>query len=270
MRRANPYLVERAFVVLVMLLSVAGFWNIYFGRGADPGGHHHLHVVVIFAWLSLLLAQLVLLANGSNASHRTVGLGVLAMGPMLVASTALLAVHSAHKGLVSGQGDFLIVQNVMGTLELAAIIVAAFVMRRRRKLHGAFLLGTAIFFMGIALFFALISFVPMFRIEGPETFYRFQTAGVAGRYACLAVGLAFFLRDWRNGWPLLLVSSFFSVNEAINAALARNDLLQPLTAFVGSLDQALVFAGVFVAMAAMLGATGVLAGRQRPVALPAG
>ena len=116
---------------------------------------------------------------------------MLVAGPLLVATTAMLAVHSAHKGVVSGEGDFLIVRNVMATLELGLLIFLAFLLKNRRKLHGSLLLSTTILFMGIALFFAMISFVPQFRIEGPETFYRFQMAAITGQVICLAVGFCF-------------------------------------------------------------------------------
>lgn len=65
------------------------------------------------------------------------GLAVLIIAPLIFATTALLTVHSAHKGLVSGQGDALIVQNVMVTLELGMLILLAFVLRKHRLLHGA-------------------------------------------------------------------------------------------------------------------------------------
>lgn len=111
---------------------------------------------------------------------------------------------SAHKGVVSGEGDFLVVRNVGVALELGLLILLAFVLRRRRILHGSLLLSTTLLFMGIALFFTLISFVPQYRIEGPETFYRFATAGMAAQATSLVAGLLFFVRDFRNGWPFAL------------------------------------------------------------------
>jgi hypothetical protein len=171
---------------------------------------------------------------------------------LLVATTALLSVHSAHKGVVSGQGEILIVQNVMGTLELGFIILLAFVLKKRRKLHGAFLLSTAILFMGIALFFTLISFVPQFKIEGTETFYRFATAAATARYICLFIGLLFFLKDRRSGWALLLVSSFFILNDYINTLLIKHNFIQLLTEFVGSFNELITFLGSFIVLLILL------------------
>lgn len=153
----------------------------------------------------------------------------------------------------------------MGTLQLGLLILLAFVLRRRRALHGAFLLGTAIAFLGIALFFSLIGFVPAFRIEGPETFHRFASAAATGQAVCLAVGLLFVIKDRRHGWPLLLAAAFFPLNEGVRAFLASRDLIGPLTEFVGALDPTATFVGslaVFLALLAVF-VVGVPAAQSR-------
>lgn len=260
MKSSGQYLLEHVFLSLVFVVSVAGFWTVYVGPDASPNPFHHLHVASNFTWLLLLFLQLTLIRRGRHQDHRALGLAVYIVGPLLVATTAMLSVHSAHKGLVSGKGDFLIVQNVMGTLELALLIVAAFVLRKRRQLHGAFLLSTAILFLGIALFFALISFVPAFRIEGPETFHRFQSAAITGQAVCLVVGLLFVIKDFRNGWPYLLAAVFFLVNEVIRVVLDRRDLLPGLTEVVGSMSPSATFVAAFVVVLVSIAATG--AGRR--------
>jgi hypothetical protein len=249
-------------LLAAMVLTITGFWDLYLEPGSDPNRFHHAHVLTTSVWLSLLLYQRNLVRDKRYHEHRKVGLAVLGLAPLLVSTVALLSVHSAQKGLASGEGDFLIVQNVGVTLELAFLIVLAFILRKRRKLHGALLLSTAMLFMGIALFFTLISFVPPFRIEGPETFYRFATAGAASRYLCLAIGCFFFVRDWKNGWPLLLAGSFFSLNEMIRGLLETRSLLAPLTEFVGSLSQPFTFVASFASMLAVLAATGLLSNGQ--------
>lgn len=262
MKNLDRYFFEYLLLAIVMALSIAGFWNLYYGADSRPNLHHHLHVATNFAWLFMLWFQLRLVGKGNYAEHRKVGQLVLILAPLLVASTALLSVHSAHRGLVSGGGDFLIVQNVMVTLELGLIVLLAFVLRKRRKLHGAFMLSTAILFMGIALFFTLIGFVPQFRIEGPETFHRFASAGIFSQSVCVAVGLLFFIKDLRNGWPFLLVGSFFFLNEFIKSLLAGQDMIEPLTEVVGSMSQPLTFIASFAVVFALLAATGIRSARR--------
>lgn len=255
MKRANHYRLEFGLIAAVILIMVLGFWDIYFGADADAQPHHHLHLMTVFLWIGLLLTQLSLMANGSRKAHRKLGLAVLVAGPLLIATSAMLAVHSAHKGVASGEGDFLIVQNIMGTLELGLLIFLAFLLKNRRKLHGSLLLSTTIVFMGIALFFVLIGFVPQFKIEGPETFYRFQSAAITGQVICVAAGLLFFIRDRRNGWPFLAAGVGFFLNEAIRSLLTSFGLIDPLTELVGRMSQPLTFIAIFVLMFLLLAAT---------------
>jgi hypothetical protein len=262
MKILKAYSFEYLLVVVVTLLSIAGFWNIFFGSDAKPTRYQVLHVISVFVWLSILLIQLSLIGNKRYLNHKRVGLSVLFFGPMLFASTALLAVHSAHKGVISGEGDALFVQNVMGTLELGFLILMAFIFKKRRAVHGAFMLSTAVLFMGIALFFALLGWVPMFKIEGPETFYRFGTAALTGLVISLLVGVLFFLKDRRNGWPILLAGSFLLLNNVINGLLSNYDLVQPLTEFVGSFSELLAFIGAFTVLLVLLTLTGIVEKRD--------
>jgi hypothetical protein len=262
MGRAGHYRLEFGLIAAVILIMVLGFWDIYFGADADAQPHHHLHLTTAFIWIGLLAYQLSLIAGRNREMHRKVGLAVLGAGPLLVATTAMLAVHSAHKGVVSGEGDMLIVQNVMATIELGLLIFLAFLFKKRRKLHGSLVLSTTIVFMGIALFFALISFVPQYRIEGPETFYRFALAGITGQVICLAVGLLFFIRDRRNGWPFLAAALCFPLNDVIQLVLTKSELIGPLTELVGSMSKPLTFVAAFALLFSLLAATALPAVRQ--------
>lgn len=265
MKSLRAYPLESLLVGATTLLTIAGFWNIYFGPESDASPYHHLHVATNLIWLLLLICQLALIGNSNYSAHRRMGLFVLVAAPLLVASATLLSVESARKGLASGQGDFMIVQNVMGTLELALIIILAFALRRRRQLHASFLVSTALLFMGIAMFFSLIGFVPGFKIEGPETFHRFGKAGTTIQYASLAIGFLLFAKNPRYGWPFLLVGSFFLLNEFVKSSLTQRDLIQPLTEIVGSTNQPLAFVGSLATLLTFLAATGILkTGSRRP------
>jgi len=180
---------------------------------------------------------------------------VLIVGPLLVATTAALSVLSAQRGIASGEGDALIVQNVMVALQLSLLMLLSFLFKKRRALHRSFLFGTLILFGGIALFFALLSFVPMLKIEGPETFYRFGIAAVSGLVICLGAGVLMFATDPKTRWPYLLAAGFFIFNEAINQTLINFNLISPATEIVGSLNPALIFALVFAIQLSLLAST---------------
>jgi len=243
---------EIALLMLVILVSIAGFWQLFLGPDAEPGGVHYLHLVTSLLWLALLLVQLVNIERKRFSRHRSIGLAIFVMAPLVVATLAMLSVHSAARALAEAQADRLIVQNVMMTFELGLVIALAFALRKNRNLHGAFLMSSSLMFMGIALFFSLLSFVPQFRIEGPETFYRFGTAAATAGLVIAVIGTAFFLRNRRHGWPWLLVGLVFFINEAINALMRNYGGLQPLTEFVGSFDENDAFGAALVVSLALL------------------
>ena len=128
----KKYVFEYLLILTTILLTVSGFWRIFFGAEANPNLYQVFHVTVNFSWLFLMLYQLSLIGNKQPAKHKRAGLSILFFGPLLVAHTVVLAIHSAHKGMVSGRGDFLIVQNVLGPIELGLIILTAFILKKRR------------------------------------------------------------------------------------------------------------------------------------------
>lgn len=257
MKNLRKYIFEYLLIFSVIGLSVAGFWNIYFGVEAQASWYQTFHLVTILIWLFLLLFQLSLIGRSQYLTHRKIGVLILFFGPLLFAATALLSVHSAHKGLVSGKGDALLVQNVMGSLELGLVILLAFVFKKRRSLHGAFILSSTILFMGIAIFFTLLGWAPQFKIEGPETFYRFGMAAGVGQLIVFPVGLVFLVKDWRNGWPYVLVSLTFTANHFINVSLEKNNLIPAVTEFVGTLNPLITFVASFIVLFLLLTLTGI-------------
>ncbi|MHB1069069.1 MAG: hypothetical protein ACYC1W_04285 [Gemmatimonadaceae bacterium] len=162
-------------------------------------------------------------------------------GPILIASVSLLTVHSAAKEAAAGTVDDLVVQNVTFTLELALLVFLAFVLRHNRNVHGSLLMSTALMFLVIALFFTFISYVPGYRIEGPETFTRFAKSGQMSALIGSVIGLLFFLKNIRTGWPWILVSVFFLLNGYLQMVVDQSGRTKPLTVLVGSIGEVPAF-----------------------------
>ncbi len=249
MKNFKKYIFEYLLIFTTIILTVSGFWNIFFGADAKPKPYQILHVIVNFSWLFLMLYQLSLIGNKQGIKHRRIGLSILFFGPLFFAQGVLLAIHSAHRGLVSGEGDFMIGQNVLGSIELGLIILLAFILKKRRKIHAAFLISTIVLMLGISIFFLLLAVAP----------------GLIGygMYITFFVGLLFFLKDRRNGWPILVSSSFFIINDFITSLLIKHDLIQPLTEFVGSLNQLIAFFVGFIVLLILLTLTGIV--NKKPV-----
>ena len=246
------YKLEIAFLVLVIVISIEGFWELFFGVNVKPMGLHYLHVFTSLFWLLLLLIQLIKIEQKSFSSHRKLGLAIFVIAPLVVATVALLSVHSAHKAIVSRKEDALIVQNVMVILVLGLVIFLAFALRKNKKIHGTLLVSSAMLFMSIALCFALLSFVPIYKIESPETFYRFGTAAITAGGIGALISLFFFFRNMHNGWTWLFVGSVFFINAYINDLLHKSNKIQSFTEFVGSINQPIIFILTFFGFLAMI------------------
>jgi hypothetical protein len=236
----QKHTLEFVFLLMVIALSLVGFSSLSLGDTRITP-YHYLHISTSLAWLLLLLSQLVLIREHRFTRHRALGKSIFLAGPLLVSSLTLLSVHSAAKQAAVGQADDLLVQNVVTTMALAVLVFLAFLLRRNRKVHESFLMSTALLFLGVALFFTFITYVPRFKIEGPETFSRLANASQTISIIIILIGLMFFLRNWRTGWPWLVASSFFTVNGIVQAYLDSTGRSKPLTQLVASIGRAPAF-----------------------------
>ena len=248
----KKHTLEFVFLLIVIGFSLVGFSSLWLGENSHRTPYHYLHIITSLAWLLLLLSQLVLIRQNRFRRHRAIGQSIFIAGPLLVASLMLLSVHSAAKAAATGEADDLLVQNVGTTLEVALLVLLAFVLRRNRDVHASFIMSTALVFLGIALFFTFISYVPRFKIEGPETFSRFAEAGQTISVIILVIGLLFFLRKWRTGWPWIIAASFFTLNGLLQVYLDSADLSKPLTDLVASIGRPTALGASFLIFGALL------------------
>jgi hypothetical protein len=184
--------------------------------------------------------------------HRKLGKSILILGPLLIATLVLLSVHSASKSAARGEADILVIQNIFPALEVATLIILGFLFRKNRSLHGHFLLSTSLLFLGIALFFTLISFIPGYTIEGPETFYRFETAATTATYISVAIGFLLFMIQRKSTWPWLLVCVLFFINGWISELIQEANKMIAFTAFLGSINEYAAFLVTYLSVFGLL------------------
>lgn len=240
MRTALKNRMNKFFLVVVVLVSISGFWKIYFGQAASPTFYQNLHVFTTLLWLGLLIIQLNYIDTKNKLIHRRLGKSIFVVGPFLVATLILLSVHSASKSAERGEADLLVIQNIFPAIEVAMLLLLGFLFRKNRMLHGHFLMSTALLFFGIALFFTLISFIPGYKIEGPETFYRFEASSKLATYVSVAIGLILFLIQWKSGWPWLLVCMLFFLNGYLSQLFSEAEMIS-ITDFIGSINEYVAF-----------------------------
>lgn len=250
--KTQAHTLDIGFVLLVLTCSLVGFSSLFTGEHTWPDAYQSLHIVTSLAWLLLLLWQLLLVRQRNFGRHRLIGTSIFVAGPILVASVSLLTVHSAAKSAIAGRADALVVQNVAFTLEVALLILLAFLLRPNRKVHGSLLLCTALMFLVIALFFTLVSYVPGYRAEGPDSFPRFAEAGQTSALVGAVIGVLFFLRSWRTGWPWLLTSVFFLADGYVQFLVGQANQTTALTNVVASVGRPMAFLLGLALFAALL------------------
>lgn len=95
--RFGQYGAEFGLISATMVVSILGFWNICVGPVTAQQRHHHLHRATAFLLLAVRATQLGRIAGRDLAAHRRQVLVLLLAWPLVVATTAMLSVHSVQK-----------------------------------------------------------------------------------------------------------------------------------------------------------------------------
>jgi hypothetical protein len=139
---------ERFFFTLACVMAavlVAGFsLNLAMGRSSFALPLiYHVHGVVFFGWIALVLTQTWLMASGNAALHKRLGwLSVLWVPAMVVLGIVMTVASLRRTGgpFFFDANEFLI-SNPIGLLAFAALVAAAVSMRRRTDWHRRLMLS---------------------------------------------------------------------------------------------------------------------------------
>ena len=88
------------------LIFVAGFWIPYLADipRFDPSmtAAVHVHALLLFAWIGLLVAQPLAIRRGALALHRRLGKASYVLMPLIAASSAAMLYKEYHEHLTDG------------------------------------------------------------------------------------------------------------------------------------------------------------------------
>ena len=164
-RRGRFFVVIALFMIALVLI---GFWPSYFGPLLSGNAVRpwviHLHGIVFIGWMTLLLAQVGLVALGRTAAHKKIGnLGmvygaaVLVMGLVVGFAAPILHV-AAGEWTTDRAAGFLLI--ILGDMALfGGFFVAAMIYRRKPEIHKRLILLAT-----VALLFAAVgrmNFLPL-------------------------------------------------------------------------------------------------------------
>lgn len=143
--RRRPLELSLASAALVMLgLSAVAFWPGYLSQPAAADGYTHLHAALGTLWLSILVAQPLLIRAGKRRAHRGVGRLAGVVGVAFVLSAVLPPHHRMGRmgaAQFAREGHAFYLPLVMAAI-FAASLALGFKWRSSVKVHGRFMACT--------------------------------------------------------------------------------------------------------------------------------
>lgn len=146
-----------ALTVFFLAVALAGFSTTYWlplARGTlDAPWVVHIHGVLVFGWLGLLILQSVLIQRRAIVTHRRIGPWAAVWAVAMVASGVVVGLFATRRDLAAGGGDFVLGQFINVLIEMAlfgGLVAAAIVLRRDRDSHKRLLMVATISALGPA------------------------------------------------------------------------------------------------------------------------
>lgn len=265
-----PYPRAHLYVLLVMAVTVAGFWESYFSTFTEGPWQFHAHGVAASLWVILVATQSWTAHRRQFAWHAATGKASLFLFPFLIGGLAAI-IDLTAKGYVAGDGA---TRTLFGGSFLLGLVlaIAAYVtlyyraLRYRRNvwLHSGYMLSTPLILWESPFSRLMILFVPGLGIAGPEDFPHILQSILWAMATALAFGLIVRWRVGKRAHPFL-VAGFFIVAQMVAMGLLGDlAIVRASLAFIGHLPSAAVVALGFTT-GALTSWAGWNAGRRPPV-----
>ena len=173
-------------ILLLLAVSVLGFWTPYFSRLTAAQGLAHVHALMMLAWIGMLVAQPMLIRSRQLAWHRRVGKASYVVVPLMIISALVLAqlrMRTVPPQMLHVQ-QFILYLGVSASLLFVVIWGLGIRYRRDTALHARFMVATALTLVDPSLARVMIFWVPAV----PPPLYQWISFGVV--YAVLVLLIA--------------------------------------------------------------------------------
>ena len=173
-------------ILLLLAVSVLGFWTPYFSRLTAAQGLAHVHALMMLAWIGMLVAQPMLIRSRQLAWHRRVGKASYVVVPLMIISALVLAqlrMRTVPPQMLPVQ-QFILYLGVSASLLFVVIWGLGIRYRRDTALHARFMVATALTLVDPSLARVMIFWVPAV----PPPLYQWISFGVV--YAVLVLLIA--------------------------------------------------------------------------------
>lgn len=173
-------------ILLLLAVSVLGFWKPYFSRLTAAQGMAHLHVLMMLTWIGMLVAQPMLIRARRLTWHRRVGKASYVVVPLMIVSALVLAqlrLQAAPPQMLPFQ-QFILYLGMSASVMFVVIWGLGIRYRRDTALHARFMVATALTLIDPSLARVMIFWVPAV----PPPLYQWISFGVV--YAVLLLLIA--------------------------------------------------------------------------------
>ena len=265
-----PYPRAHYYVLLVIAVTIAGFWQSYFSTFTQGPWQFHAHGVAASIWVILVATQSWTAHRRQFAWHAAAGKASLLLFPFLIGGLAAI-IDLTGKGYVSGEGP---TRALLGGSFLIGLLlaIAAYVLlyfralkyRRKVWLHSGYMLATPLILWESPFSRLMIEYVPGLGISGPQDFPHILHSIVWAMATALAFCLVVRWRVGERGQPFLVAGLFIAAQMVAMGQLGDLAIVRSALTLIGHLPSAVVFAAGFAA-GALTSWAGWNAGKRPPV-----
>ena len=148
---------------LILLIVLTGFSRTLYLRALfdvpELPPYLYVHGTLLTAWFVLFFLQALLVAGGSTARHRALGIAAVTIGAV-IPLVGLMATLGIPDRVASAGLDFeplvqrlmpVIVGNIQNVVFFAVALLCAVLLRRKRDFHSRLMLWASLFILGPAL-----------------------------------------------------------------------------------------------------------------------
>ncbi len=210
-----PYPRAHYYVLLVMAVTVAGFWPSYFAPFLNVPWQFHAHGVAASIWVMMVAAQSWTVHHKQLPLHRALGRASLLLFPFLIGGLAAI-VDLTAKSYVAGVES----RVLLGGSFLLGVLLAitAYVMlyyralkyRRKVWLHSGYMLATPVILWESPFSRLMIEYLPWFSVAGPQDFPHILHSIIWAMATALAFCLLMRWHFGERGQPFLVAGMFIA------------------------------------------------------------
>ena len=224
-----PYSKAHYFLISILVISFFAFWDSYFSRLTDAPLAHHLHGITASTWILLMAVQSWLIHHQKVGAHRSVGLMVFILVPVMSAAFGGVILAGSIKTAAQHPfymevGKSLLTADVLLLFTTALQVYLALKFRRKIRLHSAFMFGTLIGLLPPILSRLTSKYIPGLKIEGIDTLYKFEYSLQVTVVFSVLIALFLYNRYRKDGWPWLLAAGIAAMMYVLHATLGQTEM----------------------------------------------